>query len=448
MANTILTASAAPLLGTPLENTVPYAEKYQTVEMQWHYSPNLSVYTKCDLPGGRDQSNANGFPLSSTNGSEFNIVTHENDNIMLYKTRVTNRVIKKMYDTGTAIISPGSMSLSFSSFGDDIDGREYGASAPPLGLGMRGEITTLSSNTGDIGFIARELWDDAIHAELNKSSGWVSNAVTVPRFWGSFIKNSYGIGGGGSDGMGIPFSRIGIGQASADGTYYEQNADRLWLDNWYPLEDVTATSIPDPSQGNDATFDGAWVGSKIMELFYDPNTAASLRGVGPYTRLEVPDPKGTLRSISRGLPSQAAEPFGIGHQHDLWFPFIGLGTNVGLAVAAPFSKTNSAYVAHDTTVVRNDTVHNVIKEAAKGGLFGGGVLLNLTLQKQNTGNPRIHILPSPIATVVNSGTTNNFPFNHSWRTSYLDNVSCDLVTFVDNHSQGWGSFWGSSVPQV
>jgi len=442
MANTTLTASDAPTLGIPLENITPYAEKYQTVEMQWHYSPNLSIYTKCDLPGGRDQSNANGFPLSSTGGSEFNIVTHENDNIMLYKTRVTNRVVKKFLATGTAIVSPGSMSLSFSAYGDDVDGREYGASTAPLGLGMRGEITTLSSLSGDVGFIARELWDDATHTELNKSSGWVSNGVTIPRFWGTFIKDP-----GGTDGMGIPFSRIGLGQASADGTYHEQNADRVWLDSWYPLEDVAATSIPDPSQGNDATFDGAWVGAKIMELFYDPTAAPSERGVGPYTRPEVPDPKGTLRSFSRGLPAAAAPNFW-GAFKDIWFPFIGPWANINHAVDAPFSKTNSAYVANDTTVVRNDTVHSVIKEAANGGLFGGGVLLGFTIQMQNTLNPRVHILPAPIETVVNADISNNFPFTDDWRTDYLNNVSCDLVTFVDNHSQGWGSFWGSSIPQV
>jgi len=442
MVNSVVTASAGPTSVVPLNSFTEYAEKYQTYEASWGYSTNIAPHINCDLAGGRLVDNTQGLPLSATAGI-YHKYTNENDNILLVKARLTNRVVKKILPTGTALVS-GPMSLEFSArptgweaggiYAPDHGG--YGDLSAPSGLGLRGGISTLSSNGGDFGFIERAVWDPTVHTEYNKDSGWMSNGVVINRYWGAFTTPG---------GVGIPFYRKALGQADPTGSYLEQNGDRIWLDGW-----TVEGTDSDPT--NDATYNNDVLLSKILELFVDPNTPSFLVGFGTGTNDFVPTPSHGIDNMTRGLP---VEFVGDLQYKELWFPEArgypqGNGLGYDSQIPAPFSKSNPVYVARDTNFYRNDTVNAIAKAVGTGRFFGAGVLPHLEINMDPV-NPSVFLEALTVADAWNATQGQNYViYTTQWCADYLNNVECDVLGFIPSWApmNTWPLFWSDRIPHI
>jgi len=444
MVNSIVTASATSTSVTPLNSFTEYAEKYQTYEADWGYSTNVAPGIKSGLASGRLVDGTQGLALSATDGI-YTKYTHENDNIILVRARLTNRVVKRVLPTGTALVS-GPMSLEFSArptgwefagtFAPDHGG--FGDLSAPSGMGLRGGISTLSSNGGDFGLVERAIWDPTVHTEYIKDSGWQSNGVVIPRYWGAFLQ-----GGG----IGIPFYRKALGQADPTGSYLEQNGDRIWLDNW-----TIAGTDTDPN--NDATYNNDVLLSKILELFVDPNTHSG--GVGFFpggggTNDFVPNPKHGTENNTRGLPVW----FGLDLQYkELWFPMDDNRFGYNSQIPAPFSKTNPVYVARNTNLERNDMVVRIAEAVARGDFFGAGVLPHLSINMDPI-NPSVFLEALTVRDAWMQATGGNGGviialYTPQWCQDYLDNVGCDVLEFGSSTlpMNVWNHFWSDRIPHI
>ena len=437
MVNSIVTASATSTSVTPLNSFTEYAEKYQTYEADWGYSTNVAPGIKSALASGRLVDGTQGLALSATDGI-YTKYTHENDNIILVRAKLTNRVVKRVLPTGTALVS-GPMSLEFSArptgweFGGPFapDHGGYGDLSAPSGIGLRGGISTLSSNGGDFGLVERAIWDPTVHTEYIKDSGWQSNGVLVPRYWGAFIQ-----GGG----VGIPFYRKALGQADPTGSYLEQNGDRIWLDPWT----VEGT---DTDPNNDATYNNDVLLSKILELFVDPNAGSGDIGLS-VSHDYVPNPKYGVDHTTRGLPV-----YFIGNQYqEIWFPMDDARFGYNSQIPAPFSKTNPVYVARNTNLERNDMVVGIAEAVGRGDFFGAGVLPHLSINMDPI-NPSVFLEALSIrdAWMNVQGWGPPILYSPQWCQDYLElNVECDVLGWITSTAPTnvWSEFWSDRIPHI
>ena len=437
MVNSIVTASGSTTSVVPLNSFTEYAEKYQTYEAVWGYSTNVAPGIRSSLSTGRLIDGTQGLALSATD-SLYTKYTHENDNILLVKARLTNRVVKKWLPTGTALVS-GPMSLEFSARPDgfELGGANtggYGDLSAPSGIGLRGGVSTLSSNGGDFGLVERAIWNPTVHTEYNNDSGWQSNGVVIPRYWGAFIKNG---------GVGIPFYRKALGQADPTGSYLEQNGDRIWLDPW-------TVAGSDTDSDNDATYNNDVLLSKILELFVDPNTHSSQIGFEA-TNDFVPDPMHGVDHNSRGLP---IEFIGDLQYKELWFPLENDRFGYNSQIPAPFSKTNTTYVSRNTNLERNDMVFEIAKAVGLGNFFGAGVLPHLDINMDPV-NPSVFLEALTVrdAWACATGGTGGpiiAIYTPQWCEDYLNNVGCDVLGFIPSTvpANVWSDFWSDRIPHI
>ena len=437
MVNSIVTASATSTSVTPLNSFTEYAEKYQTYEADWGYSTNVAPGIKSALASGRLVDGTQGLALSATDGL-YTKYTHENDNIILVRARLTNRVVKRVLPTGTALVS-GPMSLEFSARPDGwaytgANTGGYGDLSAPSGVGLRGGISTLSSNGGDFGFVERAIWNPTVHTEYIKDSGWQSNGVVIPRYWGAFLQ-----GGG----VGIPFYRKALGQADPTGSYLEQNGDRIWLDNWT----VEGT---DTDPNNDATYNNDVLLSKILEMFVNPSTPTSQIGYEG-SNDHVPNPTYGVDHNTRGLP---VEFTGDLQYKELWFPMDDTRFGYNSQIPTPFSKTNPVYVARNTNLERNDVVVGIAEAVARGDFFGAGVLPHLNINMDPI-NPSVFLEALTVRDAwMNATGGNGSPiialYTPQWCEDYLDNVGCDVLGWINSTvpANVWSDFWSDRIPHI
>ena len=271
MATTLKISSTAQtdVMNQPA-GTQDYAEKFQTMELEWKYIPFYNWLDKeidISLSGDLSTGYSNVRPWTITPESS----------VLVWRSKFRCETQKVPYSTTPALSNFTPMTCYFSAFGDLADATsdiDYGDSGAPSGIGLRGYLATSDAGSG-LGFVAREVWDDIKHGQFDVlETPWMYNCI--------FLKNTMvPLLHGGN----FPFNRVPeTGEQDPFGTYFEQNIERLWPDGWHRNgvdADTTNDWIPSPPEHTEILRSIFWPSYTNPDTqFYTYNTSWDGLGQG------------------------------------------------------------------------------------------------------------------------------------------------------------------------
>lgn len=440
------------------EGTIPFAEKYQTIEAYWAYSPD--VCTRTPSAKGRSLNGTLGYNLSAT-GGEYTDSFRINQNSLVWKVRLRTEVKKVYLDPKTAtLVDTAPMQLSFSADGTDFALKEYGSADAPNGLGIRGRCFTASttvypdsaaaSAVENKGFVCRVPWSDELHTAGVVDTGYVFNAVRVakPVAQLMFDHGEPAQPGNEREGWRFPFARnIAIGGPNPGGTYSEQNADRLWNTTWHLNgTDVDANNDYVPSMPITTDIWRLFVSPLGQDVGFDPVMTK------PWDQKAFDQ----MTPFVRGLANASFSDDSL--YYDIIFPRPAVGVDwdlISLDINEGINKANASWTDIDTTEIRDNAFREAIEAAAAGHFYGTGLLHGIKLDNADTPNEDMvwQVAPMSIADVV--ATTQGAPTTLTGATfadaeQYLKNAEVAHIGSSKGKSadRDFSAFWVDLIPSL
>ena len=440
------------------QGTVPFAEKYQTIEAYWAYSPDVTSRTPHSK--GRSLNGTLGYQLSAT-GGEYTDSFRVNQNSLIWKVRLRTEVRKVYLDPATATtVHHAPMFLSFSADGTDFAGLEYGSSDAPNGMGIRGRCLTTSttafpavaaaSSLEDVGFVARVPWDDRVHMVTEKDTGYVYNAVRVAKPVAQllFDHGEPSEPGNEREGWRFPFARnISQGGPNPGGTYGEQNADRLWNTDWHQNGiDSDSTNDYVPSMP---------IATEIWNLFISP--LGGNIGFDPViTKAWDQKSFDQMTPFVRGLGLADFADDSI--YYDIVFPRPAVGVDwdiLSLDINEGINKAKASWSDINTTEVRDNSFRECIEAVADGHFFGPGLLHGIKIDNADTPNEDMVWQVAPMSirdavfTTLGAATALVGPSGQTANT-YLANAGVAHIGSSKGlgTNRDWSTFWTDLVPSL